>query len=60
LLKLTRWGNMTAEQGTTHEVEDRIAAKLIARGYAEEYDENAEVPEEEEGVDPKDYKRGEI
>lgn len=48
LLKLARWGNITAEQGTTHEVEDRIAVKLIARGYAEEYDENAEVPEEEE------------
>ena len=48
LLKLSRWGNITAEQGTTHEVEDRIAAKLIARGYAEEYDQNAEVPEEEE------------
>lgn len=48
LLKLSRWGNMTAEQGTTHEVEDRIAAKLITRGYAEEYDENVEVLKEKE------------
>lgn len=46
LLKLARWGNITAKQGTTHEVEDRIAQKLIARGYAEEYDESAEAPEE--------------
>lgn len=46
LLKLARWGDITAGQGTVHEVHDAIAAKLIARGYAEEYEEIEDQPQE--------------
>ena len=52
LLKLARWGDITAGQGTVHEVHEAIAAKLIARGYAEEYlgeDEVEPQPQEEYG-----------
>jgi hypothetical protein len=51
LLKLARWGDITAGQGTVHEVHDAIAAKLIARGYAEKYSEEDQVelePQEED------------
>jgi hypothetical protein len=51
LLKLARWGDITAGQGTVHEVHDAIAVKLIARGYAEEYSEEDQVelePQEED------------
>jgi hypothetical protein len=46
LLKLARWGDITAGQGTVHEVHDAIATKLIARGYAEEYDETEDQLQE--------------
>ena len=35
LLKSAQWGGKTARQGSTHDVDDAMANKLIERGYAE-------------------------
>jgi len=35
LLKSAQWGGKTARQGSTHDVDDAMAHKLIERGYAE-------------------------
>ena len=37
LTKKAQWGGQSHKSGTTHDVDAALAAKLISRGYAEQY-----------------------
>ena len=45
LVKKAQWDGKQHKSGTTHNVSDEIAEKLISRGYAEEYSPEAIVEE---------------
>ena len=51
LNKRCTWGGKSHKSGTTHDVEERIAQKLIERGYAGAYDHAKDDVTEEEGKD---------
>jgi len=43
LLKKASWGGKSYKSGSSHDVDDKIAGKLISRGYAEVYTPSEEV-----------------
>ncbi len=43
LLKKASWGGKSYKSGSSHDVDDKVAGKLISRGYAEVYVEPKEV-----------------
>lgn len=48
LLKKASWGGQNHKAGGVHDVHGDIADKLIARGYAEEYDPAKEVKDDDQ------------
>ncbi len=43
LIKKASWGGKSHKSGSSHDVDDRVADKLIFRGYAEVYTPPEEV-----------------